>query len=389
MSAATSRDKAPPADRESPWATRIPVFVIILAFVGSIFVIASARREETPPGTTATIRIGHWQLEGGVRTGIDDMIAEYRKIHPEVNIVQDAIPEGTFATWLTTQLMGGTAPDILEIGQVQYPVMIGYLKRYFLPLSELAIVPNPYNKGTDLEDVPWSATFRDGMRSGYYEEIGEYMGAPLSQFGSSLFCNMSLLKELTGRDESPTDLREFLEVCEEIKRHKDAQGHPYVPIASSNYHWGMWDGILFDPATFGAVPFADFTHEGYVGVDELFIGIKNGMIDFDFPGFRAKFKLIDQMVGNFQTGLTGLPVRPGPRRLHLHRHLGRRRPRRTGLRTPRPRRQPRKTLRRGLPVPLARRPGLRRHLPRPRLSEALRRLPLRRDPLQQAPRNSI
>ena len=172
---------------ENPWLARIPALVIIGAFIGSIIVIATARQEEAPPGTYATLRIGHWQLEGGVRNGIDTMIAEYEKLHPGVHIVQDAIPEGTYSTWLTTQLMGGTAPDILEVGMVQRPILLGYLKRYFLPISDLAVQVNPYNKGTELEDVPWSATFRDGMRSGYVEEIAEQMSVPLSQFGTSLF----------------------------------------------------------------------------------------------------------------------------------------------------------------------------------------------------------
>ncbi|MGI6496368.1 MAG: ABC transporter substrate-binding protein [Kiritimatiellia bacterium] len=293
-------------DRESPWATRIPALVILLAFVFSIVVIARARLEEAPPDAEVVLRIGHWQLEGGVRDGIDKLIAEYRKLHPGVYIVQDAIPESTYATWLTTQLMGGTAPDILEVGMVQYAILIGYLKRYFFPLNQYANQPNPYNKGTELEGVPWSSTFRDGMRSGYYGEMNAQMTVPISQFGQSLFYNKSLLKELTGLDECPRDLRAFLAACEEIKRHKDKDGRPYTPIASSNYHWGMWDQYLCDPVTFGAVRHADFNRDGVVGADEMFVAMKTGALDFDFPPLHAKFDLIDEIVQHFQVGFTGL-----------------------------------------------------------------------------------
>ncbi len=303
----TSATKVPRTDGENKWlGTYIPIIVIAAAFIGSLFVIASARREEAPPGTTATIRIGHWQLEGGVRDGIDAMIAEYTNLHPNVHVVQDAIPEGTYSTWLTTQLMGGTAPDLLEIGMVARPILLGYLKRYFLPLTELAASPNPYNKGTDLEDTPWSATFRDGMRSGYYEEMAEFMAAPLSQFGTSLFYNKSLLRELTGLEECPSDLEGFLAACKKIREQKDKDGRPYIPIAGSNYHWGMWDQYLFDPATFSAVYDCDFNRDGAVGVDELFLGVRNGLIDLDHPGLRAKFGIIDDVVANFQPGFTGL-----------------------------------------------------------------------------------
>ena len=293
-------------NRENPWATRMPALVIILAFLFSLVVIALARREERPADAKVVLRIGHWQLEGGVRDGIDMMIKEYEATHPGVYIAQDAIPEATYSTWLTTQLMGGTAPDILEVGMVQYPILIGYLKRYFLPLNDWANQPNPYNKGTEMEDEPWSATFRDGMRSGYYGEMNAQMCVPLSQFGTALFYNKSLLKELTGLEKAPDNLQDFLAVCEEIKRHTDAGGRPYTPIASSNYHWGMWDQYLFDPITFGAVRRADFNHDGVVGADEIYVAVKNGAIDMDFPAFRAKFGLIDDFVKNFQPGFTGL-----------------------------------------------------------------------------------
>jgi hypothetical protein len=37
----------------------------------------------------------------GVRTAINRMAAEYHALHPEVHIVQDAIPEATYGQWLT------------------------------------------------------------------------------------------------------------------------------------------------------------------------------------------------------------------------------------------------------------------------------------------------
>ena len=42
---------------------------------------------------------------------IDEMAREYRKTHPNVVIVQDAIPEGTYGQWVSTQLMGGTGGE--------------------------------------------------------------------------------------------------------------------------------------------------------------------------------------------------------------------------------------------------------------------------------------
>lgn len=129
-----------------------PLLVIVVAFLWSMIAIATNRRQQSPPGTRIELRLGHWQLEAGVREGFNRMAAEYSKLHPEVHIVQDAIPEGTYGQWSTTQLMGGTAPDIIEVGLgVPYNVLLGFHSRYFVPLTAYVKQPNPYNKGTDLE----------------------------------------------------------------------------------------------------------------------------------------------------------------------------------------------------------------------------------------------
>jgi len=268
-------------------------------------VIAMRRSEETEPGVI-TLRFGHWQLEASVREAIDEMAADYRKIHPNVRIIQDAIPEMTYGQWLTTQLMGGTAPDMIEVGMVQYHLLVQYLNRYFLPLSRYVGAPNPYNEGTPLEGVPLRNTFKDGMRSSYYEEVQAYMIIPLSQFGIRIFYNKDLLKRLTGREDPPTEYRDFLAVCEEIKRHKDPTGQPYTPIASSKYHLPMWEYPLLDPLTYPLLREADFNRDGFVGNDELFVAIKTGRIHFRHPAIEARFRMLDELSDHFQPGYTGL-----------------------------------------------------------------------------------
>jgi ABC-type glycerol-3-phosphate transport system substrate-binding protein len=72
------------------------------------------RRREAAAVDTVTIRIAHWQLEAGAREGLAEAAAEYEKLHPHVRIIQEAIPESTYGQWMSTQLMGGTAPDIVR-----------------------------------------------------------------------------------------------------------------------------------------------------------------------------------------------------------------------------------------------------------------------------------
>ena len=95
--------------------TYFALLVVFAVFVWSAWVIATYRAQQTPPGSIV-IRLGHWQLEASVSEGINEMAKEYQKTHPNVVIIQDAIPEGTYGQWVSTQLMGGTAPDIMQVG---------------------------------------------------------------------------------------------------------------------------------------------------------------------------------------------------------------------------------------------------------------------------------
>ena len=283
-----------------------------LVFVSAVYLwsavaILSYRRAQTPAGVTIELRIGHWQLEAGVREAFNRMAAEYHKLHPQVFIVQDAIPEGSYGTWMTTQLMGGTAPDMIEVGLgVPYNILLGFMSRYFLPLTPYVNQPNPYNRGTNLEGVPWRKTYKDGMRNSYVDELQEYMTVPLAQYGIRIFYNRDLLRKLTGLEEAPHTYRAFLAACEKIKNSKDERGRFYTPIAGSSYHVGMWDGLMCAPLTYGAVRRVDFNRDGAVGNDELFVGFKTGRIGFDFPPYEARFRMLRQLTSQFQTGFTGL-----------------------------------------------------------------------------------
>ncbi len=292
------------------WAwlkSHYPLLVVGVTFCWSAVAIVSYRKQAVPPGVTTVLRIGHWQLEAGVREAFNQLAAEYRKLHPEVWIVQDAIPESTYGQWMTTQLMGGTAPDILEVGiGVPYNVLLGFYNRYFMPLTAYVNQPNPYNAGTDFEGEAWRKTYKDGMRNGYIEELQEFMLIPLAQFGVRIFYNKTLLKKLTGLEKPPREFREFLTACETIRKQKDERGRAYVPITASAYHAAQWDTYMCAPLTFRAVRLVDFNRDGLVGTDELFVGLKTGRIDFDYPPFEARFRMLRHLTDQFQSGFTGL-----------------------------------------------------------------------------------
>jgi raffinose/stachyose/melibiose transport system substrate-binding protein len=166
------------------------LFVVGATFLWSAGAIMTSRHSEAPVEGDIVLRIGHWQLEAGVREAINVMAAKYHELHPNVTIIQDAVPESTYGQWMTTQLMGDTAPDMLEVGNgLPYNVLLGYYSRYFLPMTTVVNQPNPYNQGTEFESVPWRNTCKDAMRAVYIEELQEYMTIPMSQFGIRIFYN--------------------------------------------------------------------------------------------------------------------------------------------------------------------------------------------------------
>jgi len=289
----------------------LAILIIAAVYVWSMLAIAITRTSEEP-GDAIVLRIGHWQLEASVREALNQMAEEYSAMRvakglTPVKIIQDAIPEMTYAQFATTQLMGGTAPDIMEVGaMLPYHLWVQYYNRYFVPISRYVDMPNPYNEGTDAADIPFRMTYKDGMRNSYIEELQEYMSVPLSQFGTRIFYNKDLLYKLTGQEICPTNYRGFLEVCDEIEKHSDRTGQPYIAIAGSKYHLGMWEGPMFDPTTYAIVRVADFNRDGFVANDELYIAFKTDRISFEYPAIKARFKMLREVTDHFQTGYTGL-----------------------------------------------------------------------------------
>lgn len=283
------------------------LIMVAATFAWSAVAILSYRSRGVPPGAVV-IRLGHWQLEASVREAIDKMAEEYRRtVNPNVYLIQDAIPEGTYGQWVSTQLMGGTAPDILQVGaMLPGNIWLSYYQRFFLPLGRYVEQPNPHNAGNDFEHVSLRKTYKDGMKTAYVDEMQEYMSIPLAQFGSRMFYNKDLLKKLTGLDVPPEDYREFLAVCETIRGQLGDGGRNYIPIACSAYHFGMMGGLMWEPLTYRATEKADFNRDGSVGNDEQFVAFRTGRLDFDFLPYRARFKMIEELTRYFQSGYTGL-----------------------------------------------------------------------------------
>ncbi|MDF3055805.1 MAG: sugar transporter substrate-binding protein [Rariglobus sp.] len=207
----------------------IAAAVLLGAFAFSFWHVLSHRRAENAPGRV-TIRLGHWLLHSGMREAFDAAAADYMRLHPNVVVEQIPVPIRAWPSWLRTQLIGGTAPDITGMLGANEELAT----RYFLPLSDRVAAPNPYNAGTPLEGVPWIDTFVDGLAAmrTITPTSGDIHGANLQINTQRLFYNKDLLKEITGTDRPPADYAALRVLQDQVTRYNQAHGRRLVPIAS-------------------------------------------------------------------------------------------------------------------------------------------------------------
>jgi len=208
------------------------ILIVLLGFGG----IRVAHHAGIGPGADdrITLRFAHWNLHAGQREAYDRLIADYERLHPNVRIVQLPVPVRVWPAWQQTQLAGGTAPDIMQIG----PNRGGTdetIARHFLPLSAVVRAPNPYNADTPLAGQPWQGTFFDGLTSPwvFFPALQEIYGLPTQLMSLRLFYNADLLETITGSREPPSTLEAFAALQSATTAFAHEQRRTVVPLAGS------------------------------------------------------------------------------------------------------------------------------------------------------------
>jgi raffinose/stachyose/melibiose transport system substrate-binding protein len=277
-----------------------------LILLATCFLYATGRilfrtAEEADPDTRI-LRFAHWQLEAGIREAFDALARDYEALHPGVEIRQVTIPETIWRNWTTTQLVGGTAPDLIQIGRIT----TSQISRFFRPITEYVDQPNPYNVGTELEGVPWRNTYRDNLETTYNRELMDYYG--VSPFAATVraYYNLDLLRKYTGRDTPPQDLAEFLEVCEMVRTRSAAEGRVIYPIAGSN----LTGYVLFDRVTVTQTqrlavelnPTGSFP----ILTEDFFLAYLTGRWSFTDPPLQDTFRILRRLAREMTPGFLSL-----------------------------------------------------------------------------------
>jgi raffinose/stachyose/melibiose transport system substrate-binding protein len=286
------------------WFNWLGVAILAVSYAWALMHMFTIRREQFAPDRVV-IRFTHWQLEKGIREGLDEMARRFEQRYFEdtgqrITIVQNPISERAYRQYVQTQCIGRTAPDLIEIGFYDAE----YTRRFFLSNSEDVRKPNPYNAGTALAGVPWADTYRDGMVGSMDEQTLEYYGAGLSTVTIRLFYNKRLFREVLGTDAPPQDYRDFLRICEVFAQWAKKNGRAdFAPIAGTRYQLTIFAG-QYTGATlgyFGMTMDEDFDG-GFGHSLEVLDAYAAGRYGFDDPAIRAGHEMLGGLTRYFPAG---------------------------------------------------------------------------------------
>jgi ABC-type glycerol-3-phosphate transport system substrate-binding protein len=185
------------------------------------------------------------------------LATQWVALHPGIKFTfQQGAPSGIDYTgsWLNTQLVGGTGPDMFWI-------WLGSLNQYadegkVVPINDYLELPNKY---TPDDTTPWKDTFKSPFQTSFSPK-GQWGGVPLDLVSTGVYCNVDMFKSI-GVDlttaivpelGSPQDWATLLDWC---KKFKDA-GLTAFSMGAYILEWWL-QGVLGDQLFWSLTPTFD------------------------------------------------------------------------------------------------------------------------------------
>ena len=272
---------------------------VLGAYLLSAYHVAthSFPEEEVKGEERRTIRIAHSLTDPRVKEAFQDLARRYQRVHPEVRVEIQSIPLRAYEQWVTTQLMGGTAPDLVQMLQTVSSWEI-LAQHYLVPLTPSISSPNPYNLDNDLAGQSWRDTYIDGMEGGYFIHVMEFFTVPLTLDNNRIFYNVDLFRKALGEAVSPETFRDFMALCRRLIDYGQERGRILYPLAVSQ------EDDLFNryyrSLTGGMMDHYDMEQFGNSGFAAVYYGIVTGGLDLKTERIRAAFDLIKELYAYVQ-----------------------------------------------------------------------------------------
>jgi len=279
----------------------IGIALVAVAYAGAIWNMLRTTHEEQWTDRKV-IRICHWQLESGFREGIDCAIREFEKRFPDTKVVQLPIYERAYKQFIQTQLIGGTAPDLIERGM---DVDDNVVPRYYYPLTDELFRPNAFNEGTDLAGEPWITTFKDALASLIQPGNQEYYMVGLNNHTVRIFYNRTLYRRIMGHDRLPVTFRDLIAVCTRVKQYSDSLGPagPVFPIAASSYQAERMRDVFSDALLASLLwTVYDTRFDVSARPTEKYLAYVRGGVEFTSDEIRASEMVQRELAAYYQPG---------------------------------------------------------------------------------------
>ena len=274
----------------------LAVALLIMGFSYSGWQAFVHSSDESANSDVEVIRLAHWQLEPGVREAIDEIAADYMKLHPDVKVEQLPIPGKVWKQWLRTQLVGGNPPDLIEVAN--YQITDEMLARYFVPLTGYLEETNPYNADEpDLRDLSWRKTFSAELVPEetvhyYSHNLLEYYAVPNAMVTVRVFYNREIMKAALGEDRAPQTFAELIETCEALQAYSRRTGQPILPLAGSIFNITKMTASFFSGTTQKLAIDLDYSHDLNLTTFEGIVAFMRGRWSLDTPAVRTSFETV-------------------------------------------------------------------------------------------------
>ncbi len=255
-----------------------------------------------------TIRFAHWQIERGPPDGVAAAIKRYEELNPRVKVEQLLVPGATiYPQWMRSNLAGGMGPDLMEWGMWMSGTK-DIPARYFEPLTAELAQPNPYNRGTSQEKIPWEKTFHDQLLGPRRDspDPGQIYAVTISETSVRLFCNIELLKTITGSVAAPKTYDDFRQILAKVQDYARRTGRLIYGLAGSRDN-GLWVAEnVFSGPLLGVTRELDDPGYLYLYDRNALAAYLEGRWNYHTPAVEAGMTLIQEMAKAMKPGFLQL-----------------------------------------------------------------------------------
>ena len=198
----------------------------------------------------------------------------------------------SYDQWREAQLAAGSEPDIMwgmkDAGTY-------YNSGKILALTDY------YNSESPFSGQLWKDDYLNGVLDNCYDDNGEELIMNvISRAQANLYYNKDIFAELNL--EVPQTWTELMEVSQVIK---DAGYIPFSIMNSSAWNLDMMENPVLEDcyANSGKAEKLDvITENGILDENEILLGLKTDVLNFDDPEFTAYFKLVKELVPYYNVG---------------------------------------------------------------------------------------